>query len=337
MNSAEQSFTSVRPLRLVYFGSGSFGIPTLEHLSKGHQILAVVTQPDRPAGRKRQLTPTPIGAWASEHLPGTDLLKPEDVNASEMMDRIRSNDCGTESDKSGAWVVIAFGQKLSKRLLSDRFSINLHSSLLPRWRGAAPINHAILAGDTQTGNSVITLADRMDAGRVLGQSQRTIEPSYTAGDLHDLLAADGPGLVGAVLERYASGTLKPVEQDPSCVTIAPKLSKEDGYLDLSAVSAAAAARSIHGLNPWPSVTVLFRGEPLKLHRVSVVNQTQPGLAGSVIDPVAGTIRCSGASVLKLLEVQPAGRQAMPYEAFANGARPVAGEPLTAFKELPKSC
>lgn len=337
MSNTEQSKPIDRPLRLIFFGSGAFGIPTLESLSARHQVLAVVTQPDRPAGRKRRLTPTPIGAWAAEHLPGIDLLKPDDVSTPEMVDRIRSYDCGTESDKSGAWVVIAFGQKLSQNLLADRFAINLHSSLLPRWRGAAPINHAILAGDSETGISVITLAERMDAGLVLGQSRRTLDPSYTAGTLHDLLASDGPSLVGSVLNRFASDLLEPVEQDPSGVTIAPKLSKEDGYLDLSKCVAEEAVRRIHGLNPWPSVTVMFRGEPLKLHRASVLDQTHAGEPGTLLDPAIGTVRCSGGSVLKILEVQPAGRQAMSYEAFANGAKPEAGEPLSAFTEVSKPC
>ncbi|XOV74482.1 MAG: methionyl-tRNA formyltransferase [Phycisphaerales bacterium] len=159
-------------LRLVFFGSGAFGLPTLKHLASTHQIEAVVTQPDRPAGRKRALTPTPIGAWAEEHLPSVPLLKPENVNEADQLDLVRSFDVGSPDERRGGWVVIAFGQKLSKRLLADRFAINLHASLLPRWRGAAPINHAILAGDSVTGNSVITLADRMDAGLVLGQSER---------------------------------------------------------------------------------------------------------------------------------------------------------------------
>src|SRR5690606_11806687 len=124
-------------------------------------------------------------------LPEAALIKPESVNESEVLERLRSYECAGPRDRSGAWVVIAFGQKLSQPLLADRFAINLHASLLPRWRGAAPINHAILAGDAATGNSVITLADRMDAGLILGQSTRTIDPQVTAGELHDRLAEDG--------------------------------------------------------------------------------------------------------------------------------------------------
>src|SRR5690606_37944755 len=142
-------------------------------------LTLVVTQPDRPAGRGRAPAPTPIGAWAAAEveagrLAPEQVVKPESVNE----DSVREFILAVDAD---AWVVIAFGQKLGRRLLDGRFAINLHASLLPRWRGAAPINAALLAGDAETGNSVITLADRMDAGLVLGQSRRPIDPSVTAG------------------------------------------------------------------------------------------------------------------------------------------------------------
>jgi len=314
-------------LRLVFFGSGAFGLPTLKHLASTHQIEAVVTQPHRPAGRKRALTPTPIGAWAAEHLPSVPLLKPENVNEADQLDLVRSFDVGSPDERRGGWVVIAFGQKLSKRLLADRFAINLHASLLPRWRGAAPINHAILAGDSVTGNSVITLADRMDAGLVLGQSERPITLEATAGELHDQLAGDGPPLVDRVLREFASGQLRPAEQDDSKVTIAGKLDKGLGAVDLSEISAEVARRTIHALNPWPSVTVEFRGESLKLLRAVAEPGTTKQRAGTIVDAEIGTVACGERTVLRLVEVQPAGRKPMPYGAFANGAKPRAGESL----------
>src|SRR5690606_37274615 len=173
--------------------------------------------------------------------------KPERVK--EMIAEIRAI-------PADAWVVIAYGQYMPRALLEDRLAINLHASLLPRWRGAAPINAAILAGDTETGNSVITLADRMDAGLVLGQSRRAIGPHLTAGELHDLLAADGPALMLDVLRQHAEGRLAPVEQDEAQVTIAGKLSKADGWVDFRAPE-EEVCRRIHGLTPWPGVTVEF--------------------------------------------------------------------------------
>ncbi len=318
-------------LRIVFFGSGGFGLPTLQRLAAQHHVLAVVTQPDKPAGRKQVPTPTPIGQWAAEHLPDAELIKPENVNDPQILERVRNFEVGTEDQKRGAWVVIAFGQKLSPPLLADRFAINLHASLLPRWRGAAPINHAILAGDRITGNSVITLANRMDAGLVLGQSERPIDPAISTGELHDKLSEDGPDLVAQVLSDYATDRLTPQIQDEANVTLAGKLHKATGYIDLSAIDAEQARRLIHGLNPWPGVTVGFREQPLKLHRAQVVSGTASRAPGSFEDARQGLIACAGHSLLQLIEVQPPGKKSMSYEAFANGACIEQGEKLLPFQ------
>jgi methionyl-tRNA formyltransferase len=323
-------------VKTVFLGSGAFGIPTLEMLSARHELLAIVTQPDRPAGRKRRLTPTPVGQWAQANRAEIPLMKPENINEASALQEVRAFDVGSEGERAGAWVVIAFGQKLSQGLLDDRFAINLHASLLPRWRGAAPINHAILAGDHETGNSVITLADRMDAGLVLGQSRRAIEPGHTAGELHDLLASDGPDLIAGVLDRYASDTLDPVTQDESLVTIASKLRKEHGLLD-PALPAAKWRAHIHGLNPWPGVTMSLRGEPLKLLRAQDAEppaQSAGMEPGQVINPEAGLIACGEASAITLLEVQPPGKRPMPWGDFARGARVEAGERLARLEGTP---
>jgi methionyl-tRNA formyltransferase len=242
----------VTTMRLVFLGSGAFGLPTLERLAASHEIAAVVTQPDRRAGRGRKLTPTPIGAWADGRI--ETIIKAESVNVPDVRDRIRSLD-------ADAWVVIAFGQKLKKKLLDGIFAINLHASLLPRWRGAAPIHHAILAGDEITGNSVISLASRMDAGLVYAQSTRPIEPQLTTGELHDLLAADGPDLVSRVLHQHAAGRLDPVEQDESRVTLAPQLTKADGLVDFGQ-PADVVLRRIHGLSPWPGAAAYLGSDRL---------------------------------------------------------------------------
>ncbi len=301
-------------MRLVYFGSGAFGLPTLQRLASAHTLLAVVTQPDRPAGRGGKPTPTPIAAWAAEALPNLPILRPERVNTPETVERVRS----FEAD---AWVVIAFGQKLSARLLDGMFAINLHASLLPRWRGAAPINAAILGGDTFTGNSVITLADRMDAGLILGASRRAIDPLVTAGELHDLLAADGPELVERVLADHAAGTSRPHPQDESEVTIATKLSREDDAIDFHQ-PADFLRRQVHALTPWPGISVGLETrppQPLKLLRVrSLPNTHADAQPGTILDPRVGTIACGHGTVLQILEVQPPGKRPMPWTAFANG-------------------
>ncbi|MEZ6234485.1 MAG: methionyl-tRNA formyltransferase [Phycisphaerales bacterium] len=315
-------------MRILFLGSGAFGLPTLAALAAAHQVVGVVTQPDRPAGRGRDLTPTPIGAWAGERLPGAVLLKPENINETEMVARVRAID-------ADAWVVIAFGQKLGRPLLEDRFSINLHASLLPRWRGAAPINAAILAGDAETGNSVITLADRMDAGEVLGTSRRAIEPRHTAGVLHDLLAADGPTLVLDVLARHATGTLRGQRQDESLATRAPKLSKADGWIDFGTTAAECRSR-VHGLTPWPGVTAELDGIALKLVQVEAVGEGQTdaassardGVPGAIVDANEGLVSCAGGTLLHLMRVTPAGKREMDWGEFARGRAIKAGATMS---------
>lgn len=318
-------------LRVVYFGSGSFGVPSLARLVEEHQVTAVVTQPDRPAGRSQKPTPTPIAQWVASHHPGLLIFKPANVNDVSASTQIRSL-------PADAFVVIAFGQKLGQPLLADRFAINLHASRLPRWRGAAPINHAILAGDAETGNSVITVTEKMDAGDVLAQSTRAIDPGVTAGELHDQLAEDGPALVLDVLSRQAAKTLSPQPQDAALVTLAPKLSKTDGWVVFSQ-PAEMLRRRIHGLTPWPGVAVLFRGEPLKILHVRCM--PAPGLGdspsvarpvpGTIVDAGGGIVACGGGTTIRILDVQPAGGKTMPWSDFARGKRVQASETLVGGK------
>lgn len=302
-------------LKLVFLGSGAFGLPTLRALIAKHDIAMVVTQPDRPAGRGSTLTPTPIASEIQTNFPHIPLLKPEKVNLPEVRDSIRALN-------ADAFVVIAFGQKLGKSLLDGIYAINLHGSILPRWRGAAPINAAILAGDPNVGNSVITLADKMDAGLVLATSSHPLDPAWTTSDLHDILSADGPELIERVLRDRPDGEV----QEESLVTIAPKFAKTDGWVDFKA-SADECRRRIHGLNPWPGVTVQFRGQPLKLHRAKSLDQSNQQQPGTLIDPAQGIVACAN-SALELLEVQPANKRPMPWPDFARGHKPLKDEMLT---------
>ncbi|NUQ53795.1 MAG: methionyl-tRNA formyltransferase [Phycisphaerales bacterium] len=305
-------------MKILFLGSGEFGLPTLQSLAPEHTIVGVVTQPDRPAGRGGQLKPTPIGEFAATL--NVPLWKPEKINAPEIASAIRALN-------ADAWVVIAFGQKLGRALLDGVFAINLHASRLPRWRGAAPINAAILAGDPITGNSIITLADRMDAGLVLAQDQRPIEPQQTAGELHDLLAQDGVALVRRVLEQHSRGEIHGVAQDESLATIAPKLSKADGWVDFAA-PAEACRRRVHGLTPWPGVTVTREtkpDQPIKLSRVEVLDtHHQQQDTGTLVDAERGIIACGGGA-LRIIELQPAGKRVMAWDEFARGNRPERGE------------
>ncbi|MFN0133662.1 MAG: methionyl-tRNA formyltransferase, partial [Phycisphaerales bacterium] len=294
---------------VVYFGSGEFGLPTLARLARDHRVLAIVTQPDRPAGRGGVSTPTPIGAWAAESGIGP-ILKPEKVNEPGVVAELRAIG-------AAAWVVIAFGQKLGKALLDGQFAINLHASLLPRWRGAAPINAAVIAGDAQVGNSVITLADRMDAGLILGQTRRPLDPGATAGEVHDLLAQDGPQLVSECLERQARRwTMQVVAQQESLVTLAPKLSRADSWVDFQQ-PATVCRRRVHGLSPWPGVTVRVEDIALKLAHADVVRGITAA-PGTLADVETGVVACGGGTGIRLLDVQPAGGKPMQWAAFRRG-------------------
>jgi methionyl-tRNA formyltransferase len=326
-------------VNVVFLGSGAFGLPTLQALSREHTVVGVVTQPDKPAGRSMQPTPTPIGAWAAEHLPQVPLFKPDRINTLDVVAQIRAL-------PASAWVVIAYGQKLGQPLLHDIFAINLHASLLPRWRGAAPINHAILAGDADTGNSVITLAERMDAGFVLAQSPAArSSPSSPPANSTTLLSNDGPALVLETLAAHAAERLVPQTQDESRVTLASKLSRADAWLDFSQ-PADHLRRRIHGLTPWPGVSVKLGEIPLKLLRAQSVAapaeqpagaaggsfgdvnpSRRPFSFGQLIDPARGLVSCGQSTTLQLLEVQPAGKKPMTWPDFARGRRPNPGDTL----------
>jgi len=299
------------PLPLVFFGSGAFGLPTLQRLvsrPEEYAVRLVVTQPDRPAGRKRVPSPTPIAAWASEH--GLPVYRCENVNTAEAIARVRAAE-------SVAFVVIAFGQKLSRSLIGETFAINLHGSLLPKYRGAAPINWAIINGETTTGISVITLADRMDAGLILASAGVRIQAMETAGELHDRLSVLGPDLIETVLEQWATNALKPVRQEEGLVLRAPKLRKEDGTVDFGMSCLGVRAR-IHGLNPWPGCTVLLGEDRLKIGLVrDRIDLRVDGVEPGTVLPGGGTVAC-GRGAVEILRIQAPGGRMLGIVDFLNG-------------------
>jgi methionyl-tRNA formyltransferase len=304
MKSVNQS------LHLIFAGSGEFGSPTLRSLlDTGHQIVQVFTQPDRPAGRGKKLTPTPIAQLATER--GLPLVRTGDINREPL-------------PVADAMVVIAFGQKIGPAVIGHPRlgSLNLHASRLPQYRGAAPINRAILGGETITGNSVIRLADRMDAGAILAQSELTIGETETAGELHDRLALDGAPLVLRVLEELAAGAAQEREQDPAAATTAPKLSREMATLDWSQ-PARTLARWINGLSPWPGCRVRLI-EPggqelgrLTFLRARSIAENASGAPGEILE--SGHL-ATGEGTLEVLEVQPEGKRPMPLADYRRGHR-----------------
>jgi methionyl-tRNA formyltransferase len=305
-------------LRLIFAGSGEFGLPTLRALrAAGHEIVQVVSQPDRPAGRGRELTPTPIAAAALAG--GLPLLRTADINREAL----------PEAD---LMVVIAFGQKIADPVVHrPRLgSINLHASRLPKYRGAAPINWAILSGETVTGNSVIRLAQRMDAGHVLGQSEVPIGELETAGELHDRLA-DGALLLPRVVEALAGGRAVETPQNDALATMAPKLSRDVSKIDWSR-GAGEVARKIRGLYPWPGCRAklcdaagetidtlrLVRARPTAAETDDEGDRWHPGEVNT-----AGHVQAGDGSI-DLVEVQPDGKRPMSIADYRRGHRWCAG-------------
>lgn len=318
-------------MKLLFFGSGEFGLPTAKLLAEQHQLAAVITQPDRPAGRKRQLRATPIGQWA-QTLDGVEVIKSDNVNTPEAIAKVAS----FEADAS---IVIAFGQKLSPELIDamGKLAVNLHASLLPKYRGAAPINFAMMQGETQTGVSVIALAQRMDAGLIYATRSLDIDPHETAGELHDRLAMLGPDAIADVLTQLASDNLQPVEQDEMLATKAPKLSKADGTVDFDQASNRVRCL-IHGLTPWPGCRVNWQCQhtdelkPLSIHRVAADEATlspkeQAASPGTVLEGLR--VRTADGAI-RLIEVQTAGTKVMAATDFARGHHLAAGDVLASL-------
>ncbi len=296
-------------MNLVYFGSGSFGLPTLDRLVAEHRVVLVVTPPDRPAGRRRQFAPTPVGRFAAEH--GLDAIMAPDVNDPETLRRIR----GAAAE---AFVVIAFGQKLGGDLVDDVLAVNLHASLLPKYRGAAPVNWAMINGEAETGVSVIRISQRIDAGDVVGRRATRIDPMETAGELEQRLADMGPQLMIETLALHEAGRLHGRPQDDAGACRAPRLAKADGTVRFDQ-PARAVQRRVHGLIPWPGCTVRVAGTAVKLGRVAVADDGDEldttGTPGEILED--HTVACQGGRV-RLLEVQPPGGTAMSFEAYLRG-------------------
>ena len=303
-------------MKIVFLGAGAFGLPSLAALAaSGHEVVGVISQPDRPAGRGGKMTATPVAAWAEGR--GMKVLKTEDVNAAEALTAVRG--MGAE-----CLVVIAFGQKLSDEFLRvAKFGgINLHSSLLPKYRGAAPINWAVINGDAEAGVSVIEVTNVMDGGDILAEARTAVGEAETAGELHDRLAALGAPLLPRVLDELAAGTVRRVKQDVTLKSKAPKLSREIAWVDFSRPAAEVSAR-IRGLSPWPGVQVELTDAAGKVRgavtllKCRAVGSTPHGAEQCGVVAKDRTVTC-GAGAIEVITVLPAGKKAMGLAAFANG-------------------
>jgi len=298
------------PLRIAFAGTPEFALAALEALAASpHRVVGVWTQPDRPAGRGRKLTPSPVKQRALElKLP---VHQPESFKSEEAKQALR--DAAPD-----VMVVVAYGLILPKAVLAiPRYGcLNIHASLLPRWRGAAPIQRALLAGDAETGVCIMQMDKGLDTGAVLTELRTLIAAEDTAQTLHDRLAPLGAKALLEVLDRITD--LHPRPQSESGITYAHKLNKEEARLDWSR-SAEELARAVRGYNPWPVAYTFYDGAPLRLWRAVPMGGEAGETPGTVLAAgKQGLDVATGQGILRVLELQPAGGRAIPAADFARG-------------------
>lgn len=299
-------------IRVVFMGSPDFALPGLSALAaaRAYQVVGVITQPDRASGRGRELKSPPVKNLALElDIP---IMQPEKLRTPESMQQL------------SAWnpdliIVAAFGQILKKDVLDlPRYGcINVHASLLPRWRGAAPINAAILAGDEETGVTIMQMDVGLDTGPMLAKKSIRLSPDDTTGSALQALSTLGADLLLETLPEYLSGNLKPVPQPAEGATYAPMLKKEDGKLDFTK-DVNELERRVRAMNPWPGAFMDFDGAVLKAHRAHVEQGNMSAGQRLIVQnqPAVG----ARGGILVLDEVQPAGKKSMSGKSFLAGAR-----------------
>ena len=297
-------------MRIIFAGTPEFAVPTLEMLlASEHEICAVYTQPDRPAGRGRKLQASPVKTLALKA--GIPVYQPTSMKSEDVLRDLTSLN-------PDLIVVVAYGMILPQAVLDipKLGCINVHASLLPRWRGAAPIQRAILAGDEKTGVTIMRVSLKLDAGDMLHKKAIAIGSRDSAATLHDKLAALGAQGLKEALPGIEKGTWKAEKQDESQVTYAAKLEKGEARLDWS-LSAVELDRIIRGLCPWPVAETLFQGQTLRVWRAEIIDGAADVEPGTVVCSHKHLDVATGEGSLRLLEVQLPGGKRMPIQAFLN--------------------
>jgi len=302
-------------VKLVFCGTPRFAVPTLDALrAAGHEIALVVTQPDRPVGRTQELAAPPVKRTALAA--GIPVTQPEKIrNNTEFRAQL-------EAIAPDAIIVVAYGRIIPPWMLAlPRFGcINLHASLLPKYRGAAPIQWAVAEGETVTGNTTMLLEEGLDTGPILLQQEIAIAPGQTAADLFDTLAESGAPLVVETLAGLADGSIQPQPQDHARATLAPILEREHGRMDFTARSAAELVNRWRGFQPWPGAFTALNGKKLIVHRLAVAEHSaaaaEPGTIA--IDGLSMLVACARGTWLELMEVQLEGKKRMSAAEFLRG-------------------
>lgn len=308
-------------MRIVFLGTPEFAVPSLQALvEEGHEILAVFTQPDRPRGRGNQLAASPVKETALKL--GLTVLQPERVRRPEQVSVIAALE-------PNLMVVVGYGQIIPQSIIDipEHGILNVHASVLPKYRGAAPIQWVIANGETETGVTIMRIDAGLDTGDMLSQSAVSIDERETAPELSDRLALVGAKLLIQTIKQIETGQAVYQPQDNSLATYAPILKKEDGRIDWTRPARPIYNR-LRGFTPWPGAYTTFRGQTLHLHEAIPAKEVSRGEAGTLI---AGKrtlmVSCGGGTLLELLEVQLEGKKRMRVDAFLNGYGPKPEERL----------
>ena len=311
-------------MRLIFLGTPAFAVPTLERIvAAGHNVLAVVTQPDRPRGRGQIAAPPPVKQAAMRL--GLPVYQPERVRRPEAVEYLRAIPVD-------AMVVVGYGQIIPQSIIdmAPLGIINVHGSLLPKYRGAGPIQWAILNGETRTGVTTIRIDAGLDTGDMLLKMETEIGPDETAVELGQRLAVIGADLLVDTLDGLHAGRIVAEKQDNAQASYAPLLKKEDGRIDWTR-DAQAIHNQVRGLQPWPGASTTFRGQALHIWRSRVAggapSSVEPSGAGGTLASIKPPVVSCGTGTLELVEVQLEGRKRIPAADFANGQRLTENESL----------
>jgi methionyl-tRNA formyltransferase len=299
-------------MRLIFLGTPAFAVPTLEAVARKHEVISVVTQPDRPKGRGQELAASPV-KQAAVRL-GLPVYQPERIRRPEAQAHLAAL-------APEIMIVVGYGQIIPQSVIdiAPRGIVNVHASLLPKYRGAAPVQWAIVNGETRTGVTTMQINAGLDTGDILLERETAIGPEETALELGERLAVMGAELLIETLDGLARGAITPRKQDDNLASHAPILKKEDGAISWNGPERAIHNR-VRGLLPWPGAHTRFRGQLLHIWRARVESDRTTLAPGQVLAGPRFRIACGDGAVLELLEVQMEGRKRMSGEAFANGQR-----------------
>ena len=304
-------------MKIVYMGTPDFAVPCLERLVKdGYDVACVVTQPDKPRGRKQEMTPSEVKVCALEH--GIEVYQPQTLRSEEAYEYLKAF-------KADYFIVAAYGKILPKNILDlPRYGcINVHGSLLPAYRGAAPIQRSVLAGDKVTGITTMLMGEGLDTGDMLLKSEYVIDINATSGEVFDALAASAPDLLIETIEKYTKGEIIPEKQDESKATYAHMLSKDEAVIDWSA-SAAEIHNLVRGMAPWPVAYSFYGGKKVKIFATRITDEKTTLEKGKLKeDKNSIFVACGDGKFIEILSLQLEGGKRLEAKQF------LAGHPVTA--------